>query len=177
VQWSDQVKQITGIASGTHRNMPLCEAIGVAIAVSTWRQRFAGQRVRFHTDCTAVVAGCNKGRASIKASEWLHSVYAFINELCCTHHIDLRAVHIKGTNNTLSDHLSRNQVQQFQTTAAAHSLTASPAPLQPIIIRSSLLVQPITFPETLNPALQHHMQRHGRATRHSASSAMSHRSL
>jgi hypothetical protein len=174
VQWSDQVKQITGIASGTHRNMPLCEAIGVAIAVSTWRQRFAGQRVRFHTDCTAVVAGCNKGRASIKASEWLHSVYAFINELCCTHHIDLRAVHIKGTNNTLSDHLSRNQVQQFQTTAAAHSLTASPAPLQPIIIRSSLLVQPITFPETLSRALHPHTEQHGRATQNFASNATYH---
>jgi hypothetical protein len=174
VQWSDQVKQITGIASGTHRNMPLCEAIGVAIAVSTWRHRFAGQRVRFHTDCTAVVAGCNKGRASVKASEWLHSVYAFINELCCTHHIDLRAVHIKGTNNTLSDHLSRNQVQQFQTIAAAHSLTASPAPPQPITIRPSLHVQPITFPETLSPALHPRTEQHGRATQNSASNATYH---
>jgi hypothetical protein len=89
------VKKIIDIESGKRRNMPLCEAIAVAIAISTWRHRFAGQQVRFHTDCTAVVAGCNKGRASIKASEWLHSVYAVINALCCTHHIDLRAVHIK----------------------------------------------------------------------------------
>jgi hypothetical protein len=174
VQWSDRVKQITGIASAQRRNMPLCEAFGVAIAVSTWRHRFAGQRVRFHSDCTAVVAGCNKGRAGIKASEWLHAVYAYINELCCTHHIDLRAVHIKGTNNTYSDSLSRDQIQQFHSELATHSLTASPALMQPIIIQPSLHEQPITFPEASSPAQHPHMARHGRATAHSASSVTSH---
>ena len=173
VQWSDQVRQITDIATGKRRNMPLCEAIGVAVAVSTWRHRFAGQRVRFHSDCTAVVAGCNKGRASINASEWLHSVYAFINALCCTHHIDLRAVHIKGTNNTLSDLLSRNQIQQFHR-ILAHSLTALPAQLQPVSIQPSLHVQRITFPEILSPALHHHTQQHGRAIPLSASNAIYH---
>jgi hypothetical protein len=98
VPWNDEIKLITDITSGKRRNMPLCEAIGVAIAVSTWKQVFAGQRVLFHTDCTAVVAGVNKGRASIRASEWLHAVYAYINELCCSYSIDLRAQHIKGTN-------------------------------------------------------------------------------
>jgi hypothetical protein len=160
--------------SGKRRNMPLCEAIGVAIALSTWRHRFAGQRVRFHSDCTAVVAGCNKGRASIKASEYLHSVYAFVNELCCQHNIDLRAVHIKGTNNTLSDLLSRNQLSQFHHIAAAHSLRASPAQLQPIVIQPSLHVLPITFPEASSPAPHHHTQQHGRATLHSASCSTSH---
>ena len=124
---------------------------------------------------TAVVAGCNKGRASINASEWLHSVYAFINELCCTHHIDLRAVHIKGTNNTLSDLLSRNQIQQFHRILAAHSLTALPAQLQPVSIQPSLHVQRITFSEILSPALHHHTQQHGRAIPFSASNATYHR--
>ena len=45
VEWSDDIKHITDIESGKRRNMPLCEAIGVAIAVSTWRHRFAGRRV------------------------------------------------------------------------------------------------------------------------------------
>jgi hypothetical protein len=173
LEWSDQVKHITDIESGKRRNMPLCEAFGVAVAVSTWRHRFAGQRVRFHSDCTAVVAGCNKGRAGIKASEWLHAVYAFINELCCIYHIDLRAAHIKGTNNTYSDLLSRNQIPSFHIELAALSLRASPAQLQPVIIQPSLHVQPIIFPEASSPALHPHMQQHGRATLHSASSASS----
>jgi hypothetical protein len=174
IRWSDSVKQITDILSGKRRNMPLCEAIGVAIAVSTWKHMFAGQRVLFHTDCTAVVAGINKGRASIGASMWLHSIYAYINELCWCHSIDLRAQHIKGTNNTLSDLLSRNQVQHFQSELAARSLTALPAQLQPISIQPSLHVQPITFPGALSLALHHHMQQPGRATQHSVSNATSH---
>ena len=35
LHWSDDVKHITDVESGKRRNMPLCEAIGVAIAVST----------------------------------------------------------------------------------------------------------------------------------------------
>jgi hypothetical protein len=177
LQWSDDVKHITDIESGKRRNMPLCEAIGVAIAVSTWRHRFAGQRVRFLSDCTAVVAGCNKGRASIKASEWLHAVYTYINELCCTYNIDLRAVHIKGTNNVFSDLLSSNQVQQFLSKLAAHSLRASPAQPQPIIIQTLLHEQRIIFPEISSRALQHHMQQHGRAMNHSVNSSMSQHSM
>jgi hypothetical protein len=176
VSWNDEIKLITDIATGKRRNMPLCEAIGVAIAVSTWRRMFAGQRVLFHTDCTAVVAGVNKGRASIRASEWLHSVYAYINELCCSYSIDLRAQHIKGTNNTLSDLLSRDQIHQFhqfRSELAAHSLIALPAQMQPITIQSSLHVQPIIFPKVSSPALHPHMQQHGRAIQNSASNAAS----
>ena len=155
VERSDDIKHITDIESGKRRNMPLCEAIGVAIAVSTWRHRFAGRRVRFHSDCTAVVTGCNKGRASIKASQWLHSVYTFINELCCTLHIDLRAVHIKGTNNIFSDLLSLNQIPQFHAVLAAHSLRALPAQL-------------------ISSRAQHrHTQQHGRVMPLSVSSATS----
>ena len=146
LEWSQTIREITGIRTQTHRNMPLCEAIAVAVAVSTGRNQFAGKRVRLHTDCTAVVAGVNKGRASVQASEWLHATYRFINQICCESGIDLRAVHIKGTNNVYADLLSRNQMEQFQTLAEQHSLRVSPAQVLPIVIQPTLQEPSITFP-------------------------------
>jgi hypothetical protein len=100
-------------------------------------------------------------------------VYTFINELCCTLHIDLRAVHIKGTNNIFSDLLSRNQIPQFHAVLAAHSLRALPAQLQPIVIQPSLQGQRIIFPEISSRAQHRHTQQHGRVMPLSVSSATS----
>src|SRR3977135_2871280 len=58
--------------------MPLCEAIGVAVAISTWRHQFADRQVLFRTDCLPVVHGINKRRSSCSSSEWQNAVYRFI---------------------------------------------------------------------------------------------------
>ena len=61
--WSDEIKEVARL--GTRgRSMPLCEAIGVAVAVSTWREHVAGRQVLFRTDCLPVVHGINKGRSA-----------------------------------------------------------------------------------------------------------------
>src|SRR5258708_11368813 len=93
--------------------MPLCEAIGVAIATSTWQHQFSNRQVLFRTDCLPVVHGINKRRSKSTSSEWQNAVYRFVNRICHKHNIFLRAEHIKGSNNVLSDLVSRNMEQQF----------------------------------------------------------------
>jgi hypothetical protein len=143
--WSDEVKQIAGLAT-KRRSMPLCEAIGVAVAVSTWRHRFAGRQVRFRTDCLPVVHGINKGRSKSTSSEWQNSVYRFINRICHHHNTYLRAEHIRGADNVLSDFVSRNMEQEFAQQCRQEGVTVTRAQVLPVTLRPSLSTPAICFP-------------------------------
>jgi hypothetical protein len=148
VQWSPCITTVAGIGT-THRNMPMCEAMAVALSLSTWCHGWAGQRVRLSCDCIPVVFGCNHGRAGTLADVWLNAIYSLINDLCHEHRIDLRLVHISGLQNVCPDLLSRNQVDIFQHTllSEGHSLASSPARLLPATIRVEQPRQSCTFPE------------------------------
>jgi hypothetical protein len=143
--WTDEVKEIAGLGT-RHRSMPLCEAIRVAVAVSTWRHQFAGRQVLFRTDCLPVVHGMNKGRSKSTSSEWLNAVYRFINRICHTHNIFLRAEHIKGTDNVLSDFVSRDMEQEFLQQCLQDGRTVKRAQVLPATLRQSLNTPAISFP-------------------------------
>jgi hypothetical protein len=143
--WTDDVKEIAGLGT-RHRSMPLCEAIGVAVAVSTWRHQFAGRQVLFRTDCLPVVHGINKGRSKTTSSEWQNAVYRFINRICHAHNIFLRAEHIKGTDNVLSDFVSRDMEQEFLHQCLQDGRTVKRAQVLPLTLRSSLSTPAISFP-------------------------------
>jgi hypothetical protein len=143
--WTDEVNAIAGLGT-RRRSMPLCEAIGVAVAVSTWRHRFAGRQVLFRTDCLPVVHGINKGRSKSTSSEWQNAVYRFINRICHAHNIFLRAEHIKGTDNVLSDCVSRNMEQEFLQQCLQNGTAVKRAQVLPVILRPSLNTPAISFP-------------------------------
>src|SRR6202790_4449514 len=88
------------------------------------RHQFADRQVLFRTDCLPVVHGINKGRSSCSSSEWQNAVYRFINRICHKHNIFLHAKHIKGTDNVLSDFVSRNMEQEFLQQCLQQSRTA-----------------------------------------------------
>jgi hypothetical protein len=171
--WSDEVNELTGINTN-HRNMPLCEAIAVAVAVNTWRVRFAGKHVLFMTDCTAVVHGVNKGRSSCAASEWLNAVYKLINCVCVDYNIMLRAQHIKGTDNTLADDVSRNQVDKFLVAMASQQQSALAAHVLPITIHSSCRGPSLCFPKRSSRPQHNHINQHMTTTLHSADQSTKH---
>jgi hypothetical protein len=143
--WTDEVKEITGLGT-KRRSMPLCEAIGVATAISTWRQQFANRQVLFRTDCLPVVHGINKGRSKSTSSEWQNAVYRFVNRICHKHNIFLRAEHIKGTDNVLSDLVSRNMEQEFVHQCLQEGRTVKRAQVLPVILQPSLNIPAIFFP-------------------------------
>lgn len=146
VEWSSTVKQLAGIGTRS-RNMPLCEAIGVAVAINTWKRRFHDKRVLFHTDCMAVMYGINKGHASSAASPWLNAVYTFINDVCIQHNIMLRCVHIKGIDNTMSDLVSRGKVHEFLQDMQEQRMTVSCSQPRPITIQPLSVSHKVCFPE------------------------------
>lgn len=141
-------------------SVPLLEAIGVAVAVNTWRHTFANQRVLFRSDATAVVGLLNRGRASTTASPWFNAIATFINDICCEYSIDLRALHVPGANNELSDALSRNQLQRFCSLAAQESYPLKSANVLPITILNCQTRSSITCPHAYVrphlPTMQYH---------------------
>src|SRR6202048_65610 len=143
--WTDDVKQITGLGT-RRRSMPLCEAIGVAVAISTWRHQFADRQVLFRTDCLPGVHGINKGRSSSSSSEWQNAVYRYINRICHKHNIFLHAKHIKGTDNVLSDFVSRNKEQEFLQHCLQEGRTVKRAQVLPVTLQPSLNIAVIFFP-------------------------------
>ena len=143
--WTDGVKGIARLGT-KHRSMPLCEAIGVAVAVSTWRHHFAGRQVLFRTDCLPVVHGINKGRSKSTSSEWQNAVYRFVNRICHTHNIFLRAEHIKGTDNILSDFVSRNMEQEFLQQCLQDGKAVKRAEVLPVTLQPSQNIPAISFP-------------------------------
>jgi hypothetical protein len=143
--WTDEVKRIAGLGT-KRRSMPLCEAIGVALAISTWRHQFANRQVLFRTDCLPAVHGINKGRSKSTSSEWQNAVYRFINRICYKHNIFLRAEHIKGTDNVLSDLVSRNMEQEFVDQCLQEGRTVKRAQVLPVILQPSLSIPAIFFP-------------------------------
>jgi hypothetical protein len=143
--WTDEVKSITRLGT-RNRSMPLCEAIGVAVAVSTWRHRFEGRQVVFRTDCLPVVHGINKGRSSSSASEWQNSVYRFINHVCQQHIVFLRAEHIRGTDNALSDLVSRNMEQEFLQQRRQDNIPVRRAEVVTVTLQPSPNTPAISFP-------------------------------
>ena len=140
--WSDEIKTITGLNTDS-RNMPLCEAIAVAISISTWHAKFANRQVLSCSDCLPVVHGINKGRSRSTSSPWLNAVYRFINRICHKHNIFLRAEHIRGTDNTSADLVSRNLISQLHDQAGT---TLAPAHVLPVILQPSVNTHVISFP-------------------------------
>jgi hypothetical protein len=143
--WTDEVKTIAGLGT-RRRSMPLCEAIGVAVAVSTWRYQFADRQVLFLTDCLPIVHGINKGRSRSTSSEWQNAVYRFINRICHEHNIYLHAEHIKGTDNVLSDFVSRNMEQEFLQQCLQDGRAVKRAQVLPVTLQPSLNTPAIFFP-------------------------------
>jgi hypothetical protein len=143
--WTEDVKEIAGLGT-RRRSMPLCEAIGVAVAVSTWRHQFADRKVLFRTDCLPVVHGINKGRSKSTSSEWQNAVYRFINRICHKHNIFLDVEHIAGTDNILSDFVSRNMEQEFLQQCLQEGRVVSRAQVLPATLQPSLSTPAIFFP-------------------------------
>jgi len=142
---SDEIKEVARL--GTRgRSMPLCEAIGVAVAVSTWTEQFAGRQVLFRTDCLPVAHGINKGRSASTSSEWQNAVYRFINRICHANNIFLRAEHSRGADNDLSDFVSRNMEQEFLHQCLQEGRTVQRAVVRPVTLQSSLNTPVIFFP-------------------------------
>ena len=143
--WTEEVKKIAVLGT-RRRSMPLCEAIGVAVAVSTWRHQLAGRQVVFRTDCLPVVHGINKGRSKSTSSQWQNAAYRFINRISHKHNIFLRAEHIKGTDNILSDFVSRNMEQEFLQQCLQEGRVVKRAQVVPVTLQPSLNTPAIFFP-------------------------------
>lgn len=101
------------------------EMIPVVLACSVWGPVIAGKTVKFQCDNTGVVAAINKGSAKEPfVMHLLRCLWFF------TAHFDIAifAEHIAGAKNCAADHLSRNNLQYFFSSAPQARLLATPLP-------------------------------------------------
>ena len=93
-------------------NIAVLEIFPILAALHTWEKKTENGNILIHTDNEAVVSVVNKLYAKDKGLRQLVKPLAIH---CLTKNIKLQATHIKGTNNTGPDLLSRGKIKEFLT--------------------------------------------------------------
>ena len=127
--WTTEEEE-TAKASLKRDSMPWKECYAVARAVATFAPRAQGQRIILHSDCMPVVSAWIKGDSPKPAIAGLIRTILF---MCACNDVELRIQFIRGTDNTLADALSRDQITLFKTCLPGHDpspITCSPLPNQ-----------------------------------------------
>ncbi len=141
--WDDTVKRAMRIAT-EHRNMPLGEAIGAGLAITTFAEQLRNKHVIIHCDCTAVVHGINKRRSN--RSPYMHFIFQQINNICVTNNIYIQCRHIPGIRNIHADNVSRDRVDLYKAVVLSRGMTAIQLQPIPIIITDSYTASRNYFP-------------------------------
>ena len=114
--WDDKSMQL---------HIAIKELVPILIAVMIWGQKWRGYTVAVFCDNEAVVAIL--GSQYCKEPTLMHMLRVlFFAE--AHYQFRLVAQHIPGTRNTLADHLSRNQLNEFQKKFLSANKHASPVP-------------------------------------------------
>lgn len=80
------------------------ELLAMVVALKLWGSLLRGYRVQVYCDNAASVAVVNSGRSRC---EFLNSCLREIAYLCATYEIQIHCLHICGSDNRVSDYLSR----------------------------------------------------------------------
>ena len=86
------------------------ELVPLVLAAALWGRQWKGKTILCRSDNIAVVAAINNNTSKVKESAHLLRSLAFI---CASFQCQLRASHIPGPHNTVTDALSRNNLTQF----------------------------------------------------------------
>ena len=107
----------------------------------------ACKTVKFQCDNTGVVAAINKGSAKEPFVMHLLRCFWFF-----TAHFDIAifAEHIAGAKNCAADHLSRNNLQCFFSSAPQARLLATPLPPEALEIMTCLFIYCYSFLEEIS---------------------------
>ena len=111
------------------------ELYPILVAINLWKDKLANLNLLIHTDNEALVAILNS--QTVKNNEYCLSLLRKLVLICLKHNILIRATHIRGCFNTLSDLLSRSQVAKFK--SLAPEMLPEPIPLPPSLSLSKLL--------------------------------------
>ncbi|MDR3403683.1 MAG: hypothetical protein P4L99_14385, partial [Chthoniobacter sp.] len=105
-------------------SMPFLEMLALVTAAATWGHKWSGRKIRFRSDCKAVVDAIS-GRPSRK-----EGTAHLLRELCllaARHQFDFRCEHIPGAENIHADVLSRyGDCPLFRSQAPAAAAQPSP---------------------------------------------------
>ena len=83
------------------------ELLPIVVGAVVWRSRWSGKAVRVRCDNMTVVATLKSGSCKEPTAMHLRQCLAFVE---AREQITLRAEHIKGVDNTVTDALSRNSL-------------------------------------------------------------------
>ena len=103
------------------RSMPFLKLLALVLAAATWGESWAGKRIRFRSDCTAVVFAMRSRNSKVQR---LMELVRHLAALAARYQFDFDCVHIPGELNVAADLLSRGDVQGFR--AAVPTALASP---------------------------------------------------
>jgi len=109
------------------RSITFKELFAITMAVTVWSSHLATKRIIFHCDNLAVVNIITSGSSKCPH---IMSLMRYLYYICCTFNIVVKAVHIKGIENSPSDALSRLQVARFRE-LVPHALP-KPTPVSPL---------------------------------------------
>ena len=105
--WDNQVycRNIKGIMP---ENLSIVhfETLNIVVALKTWANRLCRTQVTVYCDNMAAVMICQTGKTR---DQFLAKCYRNLWLICAVYEIDLRVVHIKGSENVTADTLSRFQ--------------------------------------------------------------------
>ena len=105
--------------------MPFLELLGLLYAVATFGQHWAGMKITFRSDCLPVVQAIEKGSTP---KPKLMQLLRHLHMLAARMSFEFRCVHVKGTDNTLADALSRGDTQKFRELCRQANVVCNPIP-------------------------------------------------
>ena len=112
------------------------EMVPILLAAITWGHNWKGGQVVVRCDNMAVVTALNNRTCREKFVMQMLRTLFFIE---AHHQFKLTSEHVSGSNNTLADYLSRNQIELFQ---ASHKTAKSlPAHINPSLLQWLLHLQ------------------------------------
>jgi hypothetical protein len=116
-------------AQRTHRHsLPYLELLALTTAVATWGYGWEGHRILLHCDNMTVV---DVIKSQSSSDQGLMALVRTLFLLSARSRFALRVVHIAGTDNTLADLLSRDQISRFRELCPAAD--PSPTPHSPVL--------------------------------------------
>ena len=95
----------------SHQNITFLELVPIVLALETWSHELSNNNLIIHTDNMALVYIINS--QSSKEILVMHFIRRLVLK-ALTSNINVKAIHVQGSKNKLSDYLSRLQVDRFK---------------------------------------------------------------
>jgi hypothetical protein len=107
------------------QDITFLELFPIVCAIAIWGSQLSGKKIIFRCDNMSVVAIVN---SQTSKSPRVMDLVRQLVLMCLRHNIFLRARHVKGTCNGISDALSRGQFQRFRALATGANEEGRPIP-------------------------------------------------